>query len=125
MISKTTEYKIATTYDEYVGCHDLMKKDEELSYPTVMAVRDGKAIGMIGTARGKENLFATPIIANSIFTCIGLYELYERTLSNLGTKHYLFSVERKNIKLINAVERLFEIKPFMKTDEQLFYARRI
>ncbi len=120
-----TEYKIASTYDEYVDCHNLMCKDEELSYPTVMAVRNGKAIGMISTARGKENLFATPMIAKSIFVCIGLYELYEQTLSNIGVTHYLFSIEKENTKMINTVERLFDIKPFYEEDKLLFYVRRI
>ena len=29
-MQETTKYKIATTYDEYVGCHSLLKKDDEL-----------------------------------------------------------------------------------------------
>lgn len=125
MYSKNTEYKIATTPAEYIDCHGLMEEDEELFYPTVMAVRDGKAIGMISTDNGEDNLFATHIIANSIFTCIGLYELYEQTLSNLGIEHYLFSVEKENTKLINIIKKLFGIDSFMETDELLFYARRI
>ncbi len=102
-----------------------MEKDDELSYPTIMAVRDGKAIGMISTASGKENLFATHIIAKTIFVCIGLYELYENTLSNMGVNHYLFNIDKRNAKLIKAVEKLFGLKPFGETDKQLFYARRI
>ncbi len=102
-----------------------MEKDAELSYPTVMAVRDGKAIGMIGSSRGEKNLFATPMIANSIFTCIGLYELYDQTLSNLGVEHYLFNIEKENTKMINTVERLFKITPFIETDGLLWYVRRL
>lgn len=120
-----TEYKIATTYDEYSDCHGLLEEDDELSYPTVMAVRDGKPIGMISTDNGKENVFATHIMANSIYTCIGLYELYEQVLSNLGIEHYLFYIEKDNKKMINIIEKLFEIKSFMDTDKLLFYARRI
>jgi hypothetical protein len=125
MYSKSTEYKIASTYDDYVQCHSLMDKDEELSYPTVMAMRDGKPIGMISTAQGEENLFATPLIANSVFTCMGLYELYEQVLSNLGVTHYLFSIEKGNKKMINVIERFFQIKPYTETDGLLWYVRRL
>lgn len=125
MNSKTTKYKIATTHDEYVDCHGLLEKDDKLEYPTVMAVRDGKAVGMISTTRGKENMFAGHIKADNKYTAMRLYELYEQTLSNLGVSHYLFGIERENTKLINTIEKLFEIEPFMKTDKLLFYVRRL
>jgi hypothetical protein len=125
MYPKNTEYKIASTYDEYVDCHKLLKEDEELSYPTVMAVRDGKTIGMMSTAKGDENLFATPLIAKSVFVCIGLYELYEQTLKNLGVTHYLFNIEKDNTKMINVIERFFEIKPYIEIDNLLWYVRRL
>ena len=120
-----TEYKIASTYKEWKDCHGLLENDDELAYPTVMAVRDGKAIGMISTASGDENLFASHIIANSIFTCIKLYELYDRTMKGMGVDHYLFNIDKENKKMINAIEKLFGIKPFSESDEMLFYARRI
>ena len=120
-----TQYKIATTYNEYKDCHSLLEEDEELFYPTVMAIRDGKVIGMISTANGEKSLFAKSMVANSIFTSIGLYELYDKTLSNLGVEHYLFSVSSDNDKMINAVEKLFKVKPYTEIDGQLWYVRRL
>ena len=121
----STEYKIALTPKEWKDCHSLMDNDDELSYPTVMAVRDGKAIGMISTASGEKSLFASYVIANSIFTCIGLYELYDKTMKAMNVNHYLFNIEKVNTKMINTIERLFGIKPFGETDKVLFYVRRI
>lgn len=120
-----TEYKIASTHKEWKECHSLMDNDDELAYPTVMAVRDGKTIGMISTASGEQNLFASYIIANSMFTCIGLYEQYDEAMKNMGIDHYLFNIEKENTKMINAIEKLFNIKPFGESDKMLFYVRRI
>ena len=125
MYPKTTQYKIAQTHEDYRNCHALMEEDNELEYPTVMAERDGKAVGLIGTSRGEENLIASPMIANSIFTCIRLYEFYDETLGNLGIDHYLFNIEKGNTQMTKTVEKLFEIKPFTQTDDLLWYVRRL
>jgi len=120
-----TEYKVAETDKDFEGCRKLIDGDEQLSPPTVMAVRNGEVIGLISTSCGKDSIFAAPMVSNSVFTSIGLYELYEKVLRKLGVDHYLFTVEKVNKRMIEAVERLFNIKPFGGTDEFLFYARRI
>jgi len=125
MYSKQTEYKIASTHDEYADCHGIMDKDEELGYPTVMAIRNGEVIGMISTRWGEQNLIASPLIANSVFTCMGLSELYDNTLINMGVTHYLFSVEKDNKRMIKVIERFFKIKPYTETDNLLWYVRRL
>ena len=121
----STEYKVALTHDEWKACHSLLENDDKLEYPTVLAVRDGKPIGMISTASGDEHLFVSHIVANSIFTCMKLYELYDQTMQNMGVDHYMFNIDKVNTKMVNAVERLFSIQPFSSTDKQLFYVRRI
>jgi len=120
-----TEYKVAETDKDFTDCRNLIGDEEELSSPTVMAVRNGEVIGLISTSDDKDYIFAAPMVSNSAFTSIGLCELYEKVLRKLGVSRYLFYVEKNNRKMINAVERLFNIKPFGGTDEFLFYARRI
>ncbi len=125
MVSKITQYKVASTQEDYRNCHTLIEEDIELEYPTVMAVRNGKAIGMIATTKGKENMIASPMVANSIFTGIKLYTLYDETMMRMGEDHYLFNIERNNKKMMNTVERLFDIKPFTETGDLLWYVRRL
>lgn len=129
MFPRHTKYKVAITPDEYSVCHQLRGKDDKLFYPTVMAIRDSKAIGLISTVKGKNNLTAVAMTGNSIFTCIGLYKLYEQTLNSLGIKQYVFSVEEKNKKMINTVEKHFKIKPYAETqgkkDKLLWYIRKL
>jgi len=121
----TTQYKVVSTYSEWEDCHSLLENDDKLEYPTVLAIRDDKPIGMISTASGDEHLFASHIVANSIFTCLKLYELYDQTMQNMGVDHYMFNIDKVNKKMIKAVEKLFRIKPFSESDEKLFYIRRI
>lgn len=102
-----------------------MNNNDDIIYPTIIAIRNGNVIGMISTSKGEHNLIAAPMIANSIFVCIGLYELYEKTLENIGVKHYLFSIDTENLKMINTVKKLFNIEPFTITDDLAWYVRRL
>ncbi len=123
MYPKSTQYKLAETDEDFEMCHSLT--DAEMESPTVMAVRDSKAIGLISTSHGRENLIATPMVANSLFTCARLYGLYNDTLKDMGISHYLFNVEKSNKKMINTVERLLGSKPYTETDDLLWYVRRL
>lgn len=121
----TTQYKIASTYKEWKDCHSLLQNDDKFAYPTVLAVRDDKPIGMISTANGDNHLFLSYVVVNSIFTFISLWKLYEKTMLGMGVDSYMFNIEKDNKKLINTVESMIEVKPFGDNNKQLFYIRRM
>ncbi len=121
----STKYKVVMSEKDRLDCHSIMEDDYELFYPTIIAVRKGKPIGVLSTSRTDGEYFASPMVSNSPFTCVGLYKLYESVLKDIGVKYYLFSVEKDNAKMINTIERLFKIKAYAEIDNLLCYIRRL
>ena len=85
-----TLYRLATTPADYRKCHKIIKPLAwKLSYPTVMAERDGDLLGFLSTLRHPKRVVAGPIHAPNGIVMLRLAEAYENFLWTAGVRVYL------------------------------------
>lgn len=128
---KGTEYRLATTTNHYKMCHALARQNEvdvKLSFPTVIAIREGKLVGFLTTKKSKQAVIAGPLVMNGLvnkaIVAMRLAEGYEEVLSEAGVTDYIFSVD-KGHKWRRSVEVAFGIKPYGESDRAYWYRRHI
>ena len=103
-------------------------EDCALSYPTIMAVRDGKIEGVLGTHPRSDMLVAGPLYIQNkgLFKApleIRLVDIYETLLINLGVEVYVFYVKKDDKRRINML-RDVGLTPEWETEESVWYVRR-
>jgi len=92
-MTKTT-FRIAETADDRARCRQLLSAnglDElELQIPSVVALREGHLVGLLGTQKRDDAIVAGPLImdlpkgVNEGFLILQMVELYENALRNPG-----------------------------------------
>ena len=105
-----TTYRLAVGPADYKKCRALMAEFIEpvaLSFPTVMAERDGKLIGFLATQPRKEAVIAGPLMLRerSPFVTLRLLEAYDNVMRAAGITAYHFYVKNGN-QWREQVERL-------------------
>lgn len=102
--------------------------DVKLSFPTVMALRDGKLVGFLSTRASKKAVMAGPLVMNGLLSkgivAMRLAEAYEQILSEAGVTDYLFSIDKGN-KWAKIVQRAMEITPYGESDKAYWFKRSI
>lgn len=123
-----TSYRLATTPADYRKCQALMREYREpvpLSFPTVMAERDGELIGFLSTHTKHGAVVAGPLVIREglrAFTMVRLIEAYDRVMWRAGVKSYHFHVSAANAQWREQIER-FGMTPW-HTDEQGAWFKR-
>lgn len=110
-----TTIKLAIKPADYRKCHALMKATDsefqgcQLSFPTVMAFREGKLIGFLSTSPRKDGLVAEPIVmnveGNASFLYIKLVEAYDDLLRAGKVPSYFFHIPQSYADYIRLIEK--------------------
>ena len=101
MKPRDTVYRLAHSPKDYAACRALLREqgeDVRLSFPTVMAEREGAVVGFCATQPRKDAVVAGPlVVAKDLprpgITIIRLGEAYENVMRAAGVKVYWFHVE--------------------------------
>lgn len=141
----TTIYKLAITPDDLEKCHDalhlwgVMHPDRKIAQPCLMAFRDDRLVGFIGTAPVEEvhavvcnRIAVDPLLSRTAhgFLVLRLVEGYERILRGAGVRWYHVPLDSFNETLIKIFERYGQ-KPYarvrreMSTSETVWFKREI
>jgi len=96
MKPKETEYKIAEDGDhEAFGrlLDEVNTEWVEMSFPTIVALREGEVIGGISRHPTDDRILVEPIFAPNIYVYIRLIEAMENVLAAAGVKWFDFRVD--------------------------------
>ena len=134
MHSATTTYKLIAKPSEYRALHRVAKKvgvktDTGLSWPTVVAQRDGKTIGFLSSRLKGENVIAGPLAIDvdgpPIFVARRLVEFYEMFLYAARVPHYFFNINKDNDKWVRTVTDLLKLESYAEKDGVLWFKRKL
>ncbi len=134
MISTGTTYKLIAKPSEYRALHRVAKKvgvktDSGLSWPTVIAERDGKVIGFLSSKQKKGSVIAGPIAVDvdgaTIFVARRLVEFYELFLYAARVPHYFFNISKDNKRWVRTVKDLLKLEPYAEKDGVLWFKRKL
>ena len=97
MKQQGTDYRIAESGADYSKCHSFIRdnhfQDPPITFPTIMAERKGKLVGVLGTHKSNKAIIAGPLIintpGNNAFVGVRLIEGYEKVLATLKVKTYV------------------------------------
>lgn len=120
MYPRNTIYRLARTPRDYRACRKLFEENHgaeplhNLSYPTVVAVRDGEIIGFLSTDTRKKVIMAGPLEVKggkNMITFIRLIEAYEVVLRVSGVTSFMFYLRADREDSFNH-KRVEEYKDF-------------
>lgn len=95
-------------------------------FPTIMALRDNKVIGVIGTQLINDMIIAGPFVVDTGNGHNGLvpYRLVDKyftVMRNLGIAEFYCFVEKDNKRYKNMLEALLNIEPFSFHQDAWWY----
>ena len=124
-------YLIARGEKDYSAIQRLLKGTEferlELTYPTLMAYRRGKLVGVLWTRPSESVIIAGPLYVNvkppvSSFVALRLMEAYEAVLRGHGVAVYLFNIRKTNKAYKSMFDRV-GMKPYSEKAGYWWYTR--
>lgn len=125
-------YMVARTEDDYKRVQAFLRGTEfegvNITYPTMMAFRKGKLVGVLGTYPSEQAVIAGPLLVRASkgetpWVTLRLAECYEAYLWTLGITQYVFTVSKKNKKQISILHRM-GLEPYASTvKNNLWYMR--
>ncbi|MFQ5915798.1 MAG: hypothetical protein ACE5JS_21705 [Nitrospinota bacterium] len=131
MHPRDTIYRLAEQKD-YRRCHRLaeamgQKIATRLSWPTVVAIRDGELKGFLSTIPSKKALIAGPMIVggngNRAILCMRLIETYEFILQKARVQKYLFCIDAAMERWIEVINDVLDIRPYAETTRRAWFVR--
>ena len=126
MHPKSTEYRLATS-DDMVDIYEHFDITERIGWPVVVAVREDKVVGFLGTQDRTDTVAAGPLeinLENKAFVCLRLVEGYDRVMRSMGLKHYWFSVDETDAeKWLQQVQELGLYTKIDQTGDHAWYRR--
>ena len=128
----TTVYKIAHTSLDYANAFALLRDEgvtgEQISFPTILALEDGKAVGILGTRVENKMVIAGPLVLRSdkrrSFTAMRLFEYYEHSMKGMGITSYIFNTESGHI-FDKVIREKLELEPYASEGGRNFYIRKL
>lgn len=129
-----TDYRLAAGPADYAKAHALMQEEgmeeHRLSFPTVMAWKDGELTGVLSTTYDQNNVtLAGPLVLKSgarrSWTLIRLIDVYDSVMRKSGVKSYIFGVEKKNADWLEKIGQTVGLKPYAEKDGHWFYERKL
>lgn len=109
-------------------CDALGMERVTFGWPTVVAEKDGEIIGVMATRPSDKAVLVGRLAAkgqNPSFTLIRLVDAYENVLRLAGVKVYLIPTQREDERLQVAIERLMDIRPWVRDEKVVWYRREI
>ena len=130
---KTTQYHLATTSHDYRRCNKFLREAEveykRLSFPTVMAERNGGIVGIVSTQPRKDMIAAGPIYVdvdgNTSFVLIRLIEAYENILRAAGVKDYYFSITGQILSIMTRLMGSLEADKLEEVDGYTWFRKAV
>lgn len=120
----STHYDLIYQKSDYRLAHNFMKSVGQekipLTFPTIMASREGEVVGMIGTRPHKDAIIAGPLLVNlphPQVVILHLFDSYELVMRKLGVEAYHFSIDKSNEQWKHIVEKALSLEPYGETDE--------
>ena len=108
-----TKYRLARPGGEYNRLYALMQREmgirEPLGWPVVVAERDGRVVGFLGTAARDDVLIAGPLViegGRNPIMFLHLTEAYENVLRLASINSYYFTVDEGNFEQVARVKSL-------------------
>ena len=129
-----TVFRIAETRDDLARCQQLLLtngyEEVALTIPSIMALREGHLVGLLGTQNRSDGIIAGPLVIdlpgdNPVFLVFQLLELYDNAMRHLGVAFYNFAVEEQNTKNLEYVERALGINPIAHKDGFVWFKREL
>lgn len=123
-----TVYRIARD-EEYSRLYEIFDIETPLTWPVIIAEREGDIIGMLGT-HGDDRLCAGPLQVKMpqgrthVFVASRLARVYDDYMRSIGMKKFDFYVEKGiNDHYIKQIERLPIYNKTFENDEFIWYER--
>ena len=128
-----TQYHLATTSHDYRRCNEFLRGAEveykHLSFPTVMAERDGGIVGIVSTQPRKDLVVAGPmhvgVDGNPSFVFMRLVECYERVLKLAGVTFYHFFTSGKMLDNLSRLGEEWSVEKVPGDGETSWFRRMI
>lgn len=112
----STMYRLASSSADYKKAHAFLSEEDakpkRLSFPTILAEREGELVGVLGTWPSDQAVVAGPIAVrplnggNPSFLLLHLAEAYENILRAAGVKFYLTSSRSDNTTFLTTLEEI-------------------
>ena len=126
-----TEYRMADGAGDYRRCHQLIKEEgwpeHEISFPNIMAIKDGELVGLLATHIVDKMIIAGPLVlkrgAPRYWTLIRLIENYENVMRAAGVTRYIFAVPSHLKVYLDQIDRTFGLKSYAEKDGHKFFER--
>lgn len=122
-------YKLATTLADYRRAQDCCRRGGyprvTLSFPTIIAERDGQVVGVLATGDSRRAVFAHRIVAETPQMFIRLAEAYEFVLLKAGVTSYLIPADETNEKLLRALEKAGTVREYARQDGIVWFQRPV
>ncbi len=125
-----TIYNLATSSSDYKACKKFLQDNDEepvkLSFPTIIARRDNKVIGLLSTRPNENSIIAGPLVnpKRNGLLYLNLVEAYEGVLIRAGVKEYVFNIPQTETDYLDQIFRATRMTPFTFKDG-LYWFRRI
>ena len=123
---------MANGADDYNRAYKLMRAEgieDELAFPTVMAIKDGQLTGFISTHISNDMIVAGPMVIRSgarrYWTLIRLIEHYENVMRSIGITSYIFSIDANDEKWTADIKELYGVDPYAEQEGRKFFVRNI
>lgn len=100
---------------------------KKLSWPTIIAERNGRLLGFVSTQPTKKMLVVGPLITRKpchSIVILRLVEAYEYILRKAGVSSYWFHVEKKNKQWLKLIYKL-GLKENDETDTGYWFERKL
>jgi len=126
----STTYHVVETQDDLAICEHMagaMHHPEVLCFPTILARRDGEAIGMLGTHVLDGHIIAGPLIVCGLdrpgFVSWKLFATYNAVMRAAHQSQYLIAVEAENAPMARTLQKL-GLAPYAQDAEGNSWYRR-
>lgn len=114
MTPRDTRYRLAASSRDYARCHALLRAqgpDTDLTFPTVLAEREGQVVGFLSTRPSKQAIIAGPLVidratSRPAITAWRLADAYEIILRRAGVTSYAFHVSAGRPEWVSTLGRL-------------------
>lgn len=130
-----TDYRLAAGPADYAKAHALVRgegwEEHELSFPTIMAIKDGELVGILATHIVNNTIMAGPLVIKSdgekrrLWTMIRLIELYENVMREAGIKQFIFAVPKDLTTYLYQIQEVLKMTPYAEKDGHLFFERNL
>ena len=130
--SRTGETEYVLTKDPAVlerahtFCHARGFDTTWMCFPTIIAIRDKKVVGVIGTQIVNDTIVAGPFVVelpggHNGMVPYRLVEKYFTVMRNLGITEFYAFVDKDNLAYKKMLEALLEVEPFRFHEDAWWY----